>query len=190
MNEPKSLIYEYLEVVGMTAICINVERSPHFRVGRDLAKRTDTHLTYWLDESIAADVVCQAKLATDDKPTVESLKKALHDAAASRKSGLTPHLVIMSRATMLAKKLRQKMEHMRITGQLREFNAEYRRRRIAAEERGVGIMPYSTAMTRLRKAIIVALVGRREIAQMQSIFESVFNEQPLQERRRGAIISR
>jgi hypothetical protein len=44
-------------------------------------------------------------------------------------------------------------------GVLTEFNRQYKRERAAASERGEGFMPFSTAMARLRRALIPMLVG-------------------------------
>jgi hypothetical protein len=97
---------------------------------------------------------------------------ALHRAAADARSTLTPHDVAISRAAGAAAKLDAYMDSLRGTGVLVEFNRAFKRKRMAATASGEGFMSYSTAMLRLRKALVPLLQGGN--VQTQSLFAAVF----------------
>jgi hypothetical protein len=65
------------------------------------------------------------------------------------------------------------IDAMRRDGTLREFNAAFNSRRLAAAARGEGFMTYAVASARLTRALIPMLVGK-STGPMRSIFEQVF----------------
>ncbi len=81
---------------------------------------------------------------------------------------LTPHDVAMARAGQAATKINGYLEGMRKSGQLQQFNSQFKLRRMAATARGEGFMTYASAMARLRRALIPLLVGGRTIGPTQS----------------------
>jgi hypothetical protein len=180
-----ALLWEYLEYSGATAISVAVNESgaAQLRVGRKFAREFSDYTTFncghistvfWLDAKLAAVVARQARLAAGSKPTVSSLTQALHAAAAKRRAVLTPNVSALLRAASLVRKLISLLEQYRTSGALKEFNAEYKRRRAAAEAKGSGFMPYGTAMLRLRRLLISIITKKHEVARMQSLFEKVF----------------
>jgi len=96
--------------------------------------------------------------------------------AASLRATLTPDDVARSRAENGAHRIEQHLEVMRVGGGLREFNAEYRRRRGDALEHGHGFMSYSSATARLRCAMVERLVGRDTVGPVQSLFGQIFGD--------------
>jgi hypothetical protein len=99
---------------------------------------------------------------------------ALHEAASDLGATLTPHATAIERAGNAATKLDAYFESMRRSGQLAEFNTQYKRHRMAAMARGEGFMLYRVAEARLRAALVPYLVAGRTIAPMQSLFEKIF----------------
>ena len=99
---------------------------------------------------------------------------ALHEAASDQRATLTSHDVAIERAGNAATKLDAYFESMRRSGQLAQFNKQYKQRRTEATANGRGFMSWSTAMTRLKRALVPMLVAGRTIAPMQSLFEQIF----------------
>jgi hypothetical protein len=72
---------------------------------------------------------------------------------------LTEHSIVMARAKAAVSKLDRRLAMAKETGTLAFFNAEYRRRRIAARASGKSFMSYDEAHARLRKALAAAAAG-------------------------------
>ena len=101
---------------------------------------------------------------------------ALHEAASDLGATLTRHATAIERAGNATTKLDAYFESMRRSGQLAEFNAQYKRHRMAAMARGEGYMSFGTAMQRLRRALIPLLMGGgRTIGPVQSLFATIFD---------------
>jgi hypothetical protein len=65
---------------------------------------------------------------------------------------------------------------MRKSGQLQQFNLQFKLRRMGATARGGGFMTYAIATARLRRALIPLLVvGGRTIGPVQSLFAEIFD---------------
>jgi hypothetical protein len=88
---------------------------------------------------------------------------------------LTPHDVAITRASEAATKIDGYLEGMRKSGQLQQFNSQFKLRRMAATARGEGFMSYASALSRLRRALIPLLVGGRTVGPVQSLFAEIFD---------------
>jgi hypothetical protein len=87
---------------------------------------------------------------------------------------LTEHDIAVSRAGEAAKRLDRFMDSLRGTGALKEFTKAYRRRRLAAAERGEGFMSYANAVARLRQGLIPLLMNGGKPVVGASLFAEVF----------------
>jgi hypothetical protein len=169
---------EYLHASGAVAISlIEVDGAYVFRTG-PLAKSRDipSGRIFWISAQQAKPIVRRARKNAGPAPNVTSAATALHEAASDLGATLTPHATAIERAGNAATKLDAYFESMRRSGQLAEFNAQYKRHRMAAMARGEGYMSFGTAMQRLRRALIPLLMGGgRTIGPVQSLFETIFD---------------
>jgi hypothetical protein len=72
---------------------------------------------------------------------------------------VTEHAIVAERAAAAVKKIDAGMAWAQRTGVLMQFNAEYKRRRLAAASQGKGFMSYSEATARLRQAIVRSAIS-------------------------------
>ncbi len=169
---------EYLLASGAVAISlIEVDGAYVFRTG-PLAKSRDipSGRIFWISAQQAKPIVRRARKNAGPAPNLTSAATALHEAASDLGATLTPHATAIERAGNAATKLDAYFESMRRSGQLAEFNAQYKRHRMAAMARGEGYMSFGTAMQRLRRALIPLLMGGgRTIGPVQSLFETIFD---------------
>ena len=166
---------QYLEASGTTAICL-IQRDDTgccFKVGRKV-DAPGVVATFWIDKPLAVSVARIARNKAGKKPGMECAALALHQAAAARGALLTPGPIAIARATKLSAKLEAVLDHMLRTGRLAEFNREFSRRRMAAKHRGEGYMSFTTAKTRLHRAIISRLANKQATKRTE-IFHAVFD---------------
>jgi hypothetical protein len=81
----------------------------------------------------------------------------------------------MQRAAGAARRLDEYLTSLKGTGVLKEFTRTYKRRRIAAAERGKGFMSYRVAELRFKRALIPLLQSGGEPALGVSLFTQVFD---------------
>jgi hypothetical protein len=74
-------------------------------------------------------------------------------AAKALRVTISDHAMVMTRAAAAAKKIDSAIQWARRNGVLAEVNAEYKRRRIAAEQRGERFMDYAELQRRLARRI-------------------------------------
>jgi hypothetical protein len=166
---------QYLQASGTTAICLiqGDDTGCCFKVSRKV-DASGVVATFWIDKPLAVCVARIARNKAGKKPSLECATLALHKAAAARGALVTPGHIAIARATELSAKLEAALDHMLRTGRLAEFNREYSRRRKAAKHRGEGYMSFTTAKTRLHRAIIARLVNKQG-ANSSAIFHAVFD---------------
>jgi hypothetical protein len=163
---------EYLAAAGATAICIVKDRGGYgVQVGRNAAKLSNVVAVQWIDARLAASVARLARKNLDKRLTISGVSIELQRAAAMKGAQLTTDAVATSRAQFAAEKIGSYLSDMAKNGGLAEFNREYKRRREAA---GGRFMSYKAAETRLRRALIARLAGRRPTGQIRSMFDEVF----------------
>jgi hypothetical protein len=94
--------------------------------------------------------------------------------AAARHLGvpLTEHRVVLGRASTAAARIESALREAQRRGDLRFFNAEYKRRRTAAAAAGQSFMSYGRARTRLHKTIATVAASGGTVA--RTLIESVF----------------
>ena len=162
----------YLIASGATAITIieNVTGCT-FRVGTKISRRAA--VVMWLREDEATALLKAARRRAGKSPDLTKATSALTKAASDQRVTLTEHATAMMRAGVAAAKLDQYMASLRGTGVLVEFNRAFKRKRMAATARGEGFMPYSTAMLRLRKALVPLLQGGGNV-HTATLFADVF----------------
>ena len=166
---------QYLQASGTTAICL-IQRNDTgccFKVSRKV-DAPGVVATFWIDKPLAVSIARIARNTAGKRPSLECAAIALHQAAAARGARVTPGPIAIARATALSAKLEAVLDHMLRSGRLAEFNREYSRRRIAAKHRGEGYMSFTTAKTRLHRAIITRLVNK-QAANSSAIFRAVFD---------------
>jgi hypothetical protein len=168
---------DYLLASGAVAISlIEVDGAYVFRTGPLAKSREIPCRIFWISAQQAKPIVRRARKNAGPAPNLTSAATALHEAASDLGATLTPHATAIERAGNAATKLDAYFESMRRSGQLAEFNAQYKRHRMAAMARGEGYMSFGTAMQRLRRALIPLLMGGgRTIGPVQSLFETIFD---------------
>jgi len=153
----KKAARDYLIASGASAISvIDNETGCTFATGK-LNPRAA--VVFWLPDGEARAVVKLARRAAGKKPDIAAATSALQRADADQRVTLTTHDVAMTRAGDALVRLDGYLEAMRRSGQLAEFNKQYKRHRMAAGLRGEGFMSFATAMARLRAALIPMLVN-------------------------------
>jgi hypothetical protein len=92
---------------------------------------------------------------------------------------LTPGDVALERAGSMSRKLDSYIAAMRQSGQLVEFNRQYKRRRMEATLCGRGFMSYAAALARLQRALVpMLLAGDTRFAIGRDLFASIFLRAP------------
>jgi hypothetical protein len=169
-----SNLEEYLEVIGATAICIvKMPGGYAIRVGREAVNIEGVVNIHWTSRPLAAKIARNARHNAGPAPEKGKLEHALQVAASNQKQTLTPHLVLMSRATKCANDLQAALRDMAKSGRLEAFHREYKRRRQDAKRNGRGFASYNAAMRRLRRSLIRRLTERVPVW-APGLFEEVF----------------
>jgi hypothetical protein len=164
---------KYLVASGATAISIvEIDGVCTFRIGTTIDPNAVE--IYWLAAVQAKPLARLARKEAGRHPDIATASAALARAAAGLRATLTPHHVAIERAGEAAAKLNRYMDGLHGTGVLKEFTKAYRRRRLAAAERGEGFMSFGNAEARLRKALIPLLVGGQNVGPVQSLFAELF----------------
>jgi hypothetical protein len=148
---------DYLGAFGIAAVVIY--RDGRIGVSRDPAGAV---AAWWVETDRAEGVVKQARKNGGDIP------------AAARHLGvaLTEHAIALARAAAAASRIERTLLEAQGRGDLKFFNAEYKRRRTAAAAAGQSFMSYGQARTRLHKTI--ATVAARGGTLTRALIESVF----------------
>jgi hypothetical protein len=136
---------------------------------------------WWLPRDKAARVGRQAHvlIASGMMAPVEAVKRA----AKEHRCTLTTHADAMARAKKANAELEMILTTMRREGQIAVFNRVYATRRQQARSRGKGFLSYTSALTRLRLALIPSLVS----GEPPSIdFASILGPSPGERRPSGA----
>src|SRR6267378_2361725 len=168
---------EYLLSSGAVAISlIEVDGAYVFRTG-PLAKSRDipSGRIFWISAQQAKPIVRLARKLAGPRPNLTSALAALHEAVAQERTALTEHATAIGRASAAVAKLDNYFEAMRRSGQLAQFNKQYKQRRTEATANGRGFMSWSTAMTRLKRALVPLLMnGGKQPTAGVTLFEEVF----------------
>jgi hypothetical protein len=148
-KSPDRAAIQYLIASSATAISITeVDGVAAFRVGTKIDP--NAHAIFWITEVDAKLVAkCTRRLAGKNQ-NIDDAIMSLKKAAVECRATLTPHDVAISRAAGAARKLDEYLTSLKGTGVLKEFTRAYKRRRIAAAERGKGYMSYKVAELRFR----------------------------------------
>jgi hypothetical protein len=146
------------------------------RVGRPVISRdVPSGRIWWISATAAKPIVRLARKLAGPAPNLTSAATALHEAASDLGATLTPHATAIERAGNAATKLNAYFESMRRSGQLAQFNKQYKQRRTEATANGRGFMSWSTAMTRLKRALVPLLMnGGKQPTVGATVFEEVF----------------
>jgi hypothetical protein len=92
--------------------------------------------------------------------TVSEATVAITAAAGRLHFRLTDHAAVLARAKAAGVELESKLTAAQDAGQLREFNQEYQRRRLAAKMAGRRFIGYQEARARLRALLAAAAAGK------------------------------
>ena len=163
----------YLAASGAAPIFVTeVDAVATIRTGSKVDPRAV--VVFWIAEVDAKPVVKVARRVAGKDQNVGDAVVSLKKAAVECRATLTPHDVAISRASVAAERLDAFMSSMRGTGVLMEFTRTYKRRRIAAAERGKGFMSYKVAELRFKRALIPLLMNGGKPAIGSSLFAEVF----------------
>ena len=102
--------------------------------------------------------------------SVEAAVAEIRAAAARVDAVLSEHGGVVERARAALAQLDRKLAAAQSEGTLKFFNESYRQYRLGCQQRGVGAMPYSVALGRLRKVLGGAAAG----ASIDGLIERVF----------------
>jgi hypothetical protein len=160
----------YLEISNLNAISITTGNG-HVVLG--VGYKADAVAAFWLPQDRARAVAAKARSLMAGGVSVATAVATLREAATQCRAVLTEHDVAMARAHVAAERLDAIMGHLRSMGALKEFQRTYKRRRLAAKERGEGYMSFSVAELRLKRALILLIQSGGKPA-TQSIFAEVF----------------
>ena len=103
--------------------------------------------------------------------TVRVATVAITAAAGRLHFRLTDHATVLARAKAAGVELESKLTAAQDAGQLREFNQEYQRRRLAAKTVGRRFISYQEARARLRALLAAAAAGKFTGNVIQRVFE-------------------
>jgi hypothetical protein len=182
MEIPSRTVTEYLIASGVVAICTIrlADGVLDFRLARDLGKLAmggvEIVCVHWLaGRQQAAKVMRNAKKIAKGTRDEVCAHAALHSAAILNGAHLTPHRTVLARTESAARRLAMRVNDAAVQGQLKLFNAEFRRRRLLATARGEGFMNYATARRRFRRVIIGRLIVSGA-TQQTNLYDEVFRE--------------
>ena len=148
---------DYVHAFNIAAVCV-------YRDGRIGVSRNPGGAAHawWLQADQAAGVVKQARKNGGDIP------------AAARHLGvaLTEHAIVLARAAAAATRIKRTLSEAQGRGDLKFFNAEYKRRRTAAAAAGQSFMSYGQARKRLHKTIATIAASGGTLT--RTLIESVF----------------
>ncbi len=86
---------------------------------------------------------------------------------------LTEHEEAVARARAAVIRINAMLNEAHARGDLKFFNAEFHRRRVAARAVGVRFMSYGAAMQRLRKELATVAAGRISALMVARVFREV-----------------
>jgi hypothetical protein len=120
-------------------------------------------------------VACDLRRITKDGPrlavTIAEASTAIIAAAGRLHFRLTDHATVLARAKAAGVELESKLTAAQDEGQLREFNQEYQRRRLAAKMAGRRFISYQEARARLRALLAAAAAGKFTGNVIQRVFD-------------------
>jgi hypothetical protein len=174
----------YLIASGASAISIierdvatgNTQKSTadRFSITTGSPKKFEAFIsTWWLPAAMASRVASRARLEAGSGADLAECRAAILASAAVIGAVLTADDVAISRAGAACTKLDSMIDQMRRSGQLREFNRQYKIRRDAAIAAGHGFMQYSAALKRLKAALLPMLMAG-SAKPMASLFDQIF----------------
>jgi uncharacterized Rossmann fold enzyme len=132
-------------------------------------------VVFWIAGQDAKSIVKVARRIAGKNQNADDAVVSLRKAAVECRATLTPHDVAISRARVAAERLDAFMSSMRGTGVLKEFTRTYKRRRIAAAERGKGFMSYKVAELRFKRALVPLLMNGGKPPIGTSFFSAIFD---------------
>jgi hypothetical protein len=120
-------------------------------------------------------VACDLRRITKDgrrlAVTIAEASTAIIAAAGRLHFRLTYHAVVLARAKAAGVELESKLTAAQDEGQLKEFNQEYQRHRLAAKMVGRRFISYQEARARLRALLAAAAAGKFTGNVVQRVFE-------------------
>jgi hypothetical protein len=149
---------DYLKSFGVVAVAV----SPSGRVF--VSRDPKGAVAAWWCRSEHADAVANASWMNADV------------CAAAQRLGvaITPHDVVLRRVGERTAALDKAIAEAIDAGVLKQFNSEYRKRRLQAKQSGQRFMSYSEAQARLRKVVADAVAKDGTIS--KSFVDAVFDE--------------
>jgi hypothetical protein len=131
-------VADYVRAFDLAAIC--AYRDGRIGVSRNPAGAA---AAWWVEAEQAGAVIRQAPTDGSD---IQAVARRLGVA-------LTEHAIVLTRASAAIARIERALTEAQARGDLKFFNAEYKRRRGAAVAAGQTFMSYGKARARLQKAI-------------------------------------
>lgn len=149
----------YIAAFDLRCICITSS-------GRVYTARSPTIgvVGAWWCKADDADRIAAVAWSTGD----------VQSAASQLRIALTPHETVLRRVGERVNKIDEAVRAAVDGGVLKEFNAQYRQRRLAARKAGKSFMSYSEALRRLRATVADAVAKDGTIS--KSFIAGVFDE--------------
>jgi hypothetical protein len=104
--------------------------------------------------------------------TLAQATAAIVAAAGRLKFRLTDHAAVLARAKAGSMAIEDRLAAVQDTGQLKAFNKEFQRRRIAAQRAGKKFMDYGAARRRLAALLAAVAAGKFSDDVIRGVFES------------------
>jgi hypothetical protein len=145
----------YLSAFSIAAIVVKADRILVFHRPADLPHTVEA--IWWLR---AADAERVAQRARAIVSKLISASAAAPAAARDLAVGLTSHNDLLVRAKASVQRLASQTEQARLSGHLRDFNREYKTRRLKAQNEGRTFPSYTVALRRLRGALAQQAAAR------------------------------
>jgi hypothetical protein len=121
--------------------------------------------------AVASDLRRAQKQGTCLSVTLTEAMEGITAAAARLQFRLTDHATVLTRVRNSTAVIDGKLTAAQSAGQLREFNKEYQRRRIAAQRAGKKFMDYGVARRRLATSLALVAAGKFSGDVIQKTFE-------------------
>jgi hypothetical protein len=131
-------IKDYAASFNIVAVC--AYRDGRIGVSRDPVGAT---AAWWVEAELAGGLIRQVRQNGGDIPTTAQKLGVL----------LTDHSTVLTRASAATSRIENALSQAQARGDLKFFNAAYKRRRAEAKRAGKSFMSYAQARERLARAI-------------------------------------
>jgi hypothetical protein len=162
-------VQDYLTQFGLCAVFV----TPAGRIGVASPTRLNRKApaaVWWTADARTANAIITA-LGEVRPATIAQAEAEVRAAALRLNMTLADHSEVMGRTKLAVDKLASRLDAAQSAGLLKDFNTEFKRRRLEAQRRGRGFMPYNTARAKLAKLLAGAAAGTKPESLLAAVFE-------------------